>query len=177
MKTFNKLFLLLFSLVVISSCENYTDNPIEYSPIFPVSGEWRCRITDVATGNLVVTGTATTVYSFATYNTSDNSSTEMWIRTTTNIGGGLGTLRGKVSCDVPNLTFSAAATTRDISHTSATFSITDAKITREAISMPSGVKADKISFTYTTSKVPGSTFLIEGFRQTLWEEDLTFNTF
>jgi hypothetical protein len=165
-----KLIIILFSLAVVNSCENYNDNPIEYSPIFPVSGEWRIRVTNTTTSAVVG------MYTFSTYNTSDNSSTEMWIRTTSNMGGGLGTLRGKITCDVPNLSFSATDV-RDISHASATFSITDAKITPNEISMPSGVKADKISFRLTTSKVPGTTYLFEGYRRTLWPEDEAFTSF
>jgi len=83
-------------------------------------------------------------------------------------------VRGKISCDVKGLSFSGS-NVADISVTTgATFSITDGSITLNAIDMPSGVKADKISFKYTTTKVAGKTFLIEGFRQTLWPADQNF---
>lgn len=172
MKTFKIIFFALVSLVAVSACENYSDTPVEYSPIYPLSGEWRIKITDLSTNTLVTQ----TMYTFGTYNTSDNTNNEMWIRTTSSMAGGLGTLRGKISCDVPGLTF-GATNAADISATGATFSITEGKIILDAVTMPSGVKADKISFNLTTSKVAGKTFLFEGYRRTLWPEDETFRDF
>jgi hypothetical protein len=171
MKTI-KLLLVLFSLAIVASCENYPDREVEYSPIFPLSGEWRVRVTDMNTNALVTSA----MYTFGTYNTSDNATNQMWIRTTSNMAGGLGAMRGKISCDVADLSFSGENIS-DASAASATFSITEGKVTLEAISMPSGVKADKISFKYTTSKVPGTTFLFEGYRRTLWPADESFVTF
>ncbi|MDR3218433.1 MAG: hypothetical protein LBU22_05545 [Dysgonamonadaceae bacterium] len=174
-----KILLVLFSLgVMFTACENYSDTPVEYSPIFPLSGEWRVRITDESTGDLLkTTAGAVAIYVFGTYNTSDNKANEMWIRTTSSMVGGLGALRGKISCDVPGLSF-GGTNVSDISVTTgATFSITDGKVSLNAITMPSGVTADKISFRLTTSKVAGKTFLFEGFRRTLWNEDESYSSF
>jgi hypothetical protein len=174
MKAF-KIIMLLFTLILINSCENYTDSSIDYSPIYPMCGEWRVRITDTSTGQLVTS----TVYTLNTYNTTKNDVDSMWIRVTSSMAGGLGTLRGKISCDVKGLNFSGA-NVPDISviaPATATFNITDGKITLNAIDMPSGVKADKLSFKYTTTKVGGKTFLFEGFRQTLWPSDQNYNSY
>jgi hypothetical protein len=92
------------------------------------------------------------------------------------MAGGLGALRGKISCNLSETTF-GATNADDISAAGATFSITEGKITRDALSMPSGVKADKISFKYATSKKPGKTYLFEGYRRTMWTEDESFRDF
>lgn len=172
MKTYKLIFILLF-FVSWAGCENYPDSDIEYSPIFPLSGEWRIRVTDASTGTLVTN----TMYTFGTYNTSDNDKDQMWIRTTSSMAGGLGTLRGKITCNVADLSFSASNIS-DISVTSeTTFTITEGKVTLDAITMPSGAIADKISFKYTTGKVSGKTFLMEGYRRTLWEDDESYREF
>ena len=174
MKAF-KIMMLLFTLISISGCENYSGSSIEYSPIFPICGEWRVRITDTSTGQLVTN----TVYTMSTYNTTDNDVDKMWIRVTSAMAGGLGTVRGKISCDVNSLSFSGT-NVPDVSVVApavATFSVTEGKITLNALDMPSGVKADKISFKYTTTKVAGKTFLFEGFRQTLWPDDQSYNSY
>ncbi|GHT69650.1 hypothetical protein FACS189452_10410 [Bacteroidia bacterium] len=174
MKKILKTFALLLAVTaLVGSCENYTDEEIGYTPVFAVSGEWRIRVTDFDADTLVTT----TMYTFGTYNTADNSTSEIWIRTTSSMAGGLGALRGKISCGLSDLTF-GATNANDISVAAgATFSITEGKITKDALSMPSGVKADKISFKYTTSKKPGKTYLFEGYRRTMWPEDDSFRTF
>ena len=174
MKAF-KIIMLLFTLIGISSCENYSNNPIDYSPIYPICGEWRVRIKEIGPDTLLKTAAgAVAIYTFNTYNTSDNRVDSMWIRTTSAMVSSLGTMRGKILCDVPNLSFSGTDVTDISVATGAKFSVTEGKLTLNAIDMPSGVKADKISFKYTTTKVAGKTFLIEGFRQTLWPADQNF---
>ncbi len=172
MKAFN-LILLLFSLTVFFSCENYPDYEIEHTPIYPLSGEWRVRITDMSADTIV----GHTMYVLGTYNTADNDKDSMWIRITATVPAKIGTLRGKIPCNVPDLNFSATNTSDISVATKSSFTITEGKITLNAIDMPSKVKADKISFKYTTSKAPGKTFLFEGYRRTLWPEDESYLTF
>jgi hypothetical protein len=43
--------------------------------------------------------------------------------------------------------------------------------------MPSGVSSDRISFKLSSTKSPGITYLVEGYRRTRWNEDETFITF
>lgn len=158
---------------MLSGCENYPDHDVDYSPIYPLSGEWRVRVTDLSTNTLVTN----TMYTFGTYNTADSVANQMWIRTTSNMAGGLGALRGKISCNVADLSFNGDNVVDISVSTTETFSITEGKVVQDAISMPSGVKADKISFKHATSKVPGKTFLFEGYRRTLWPDDEIFITF
>ena len=175
----SKILIALFSLVVLSTaCENYSDTPIGYSPIFPISGEWRIRIKELGPDTLLKTATgAVAMYTFGTYNTSDNQTNVMWIRTTGAMVSGLGTLRGKINCDVPSLSFNGS-NVPDISvATDVKFTITEGKVSLNAIDMPSGVKADKISFRFTSTKTGSRDFLFEGYRRTLWNEDETYSGF
>ncbi len=168
-----KILLILFSLAAFAGCENYPEINVEHTAIYPLSGEWRIRVTDLSTNTLVTN----TMYTFGTYNTTDNKADQMWIRTTSAMAGSIGTLRGKISCNVADMSFGGTDITDVSVTTGATFSITEGKITLNAIDMPSGVKADKISFKLTTSKVAGKTFLFEGYRRTLWGEDESYRTF
>ena len=174
-----KILFTLFSLVVLfTACENYSDTPVEYSPIFPISGEWRVRIKELGPDTLLKTASgAVAMYTFGTYNTSDNETNVMWIRTTGSMVSGLGTLRGKVYCDVPSLSFTGTDVLDISVAAEVKFSIAEGKVTLNAIDMPSGVKADKISFRFISTKTGNRNFLFEGYRRTLWNEDETYSDF
>jgi hypothetical protein len=180
MKSIIKSFILLCVLsATLVSCETYSDPKVDYSPIYPLSGEWRVRITNLNTSALVVTGTSS-MYTLGTYNTSDNSATQMWIRATTSISA-IGTVKAKISCDVPSLSFTTTGVVQNLNVTTNavidTVTITDAKITLSSVSMPSGVKSDRIYFKFKKTKVPGVTYLVEGYRRTRWNEDETVVNF
>jgi hypothetical protein len=183
MKSIIKSFVLLcvFAATLIS-CETYQDPEVEYSPIYPLSGEWRVRITNVNTNALV----SSSMYTFGTYNTTDNSTTQMWIRTTSNVPtfhptSTLRTLKSKISCDVAGLSFSTTSIVQNLGVTTNavidTITITEGKITLGDVTMPSKVKSDRIRFKLTKTKSPGVTYLVEGYRRTRWQEDESFITF
>ena len=158
------------------SCETYSDPTADYTPIYPLSGEWRVRVTNLTTNALI----SSSMYTFGTYNTSDYSSTQMWIRTTSSLPTSLGTLKVKISCDVPSLSFSVTNGSDLHVTTNAvlgTVNITEGKVTLNSVAMPSGVTSDRISFKLTTTKSPGITFFVEGYRRTRWNEDESFITF
>ena len=46
MKKIYKLLAVLLAIVTFSSCETYGDYDVEYSPIYPLSGEWIVNIYD-----------------------------------------------------------------------------------------------------------------------------------
>lgn len=196
MKSINKsLFLFCVLAVSFMSCETYSDPKPAYSPIYPLSGEWRVRITNVTTGVLDTTA----MYTLGTYNTSENVANQMWIRITPGIAGMNPfslvktvprTLLSKVSCDVVGLTFSTTDVTQNLTVAASptwpayklnsvidTITVTEAKITLNSVAMPSGVKSDRITFKLTKSKVPNVTFLVDGFRTTRWDEDNKFIKF
>lgn len=161
-----RLFVIIFTLAFLNvSCEK--DPTVDYSPIFPISGEWKVQVKDAATGNLIVA----TKYIIGTYNTSDNSTTQMWIRCTSSGFPAGGALRGKINVDVPTKTFSGSNIPDLASAAGTTFTITNGSVILNGATTPSGYKADKISFTYQTTKKPGVTYLVEGYRRTMWPED------
>ena len=178
--------LFLFCVLAVSfmSCETYSDPKADYSPIYPLSGEWRVRIRNVNADTLV---NKSGMYTFGTFNTSDNLTNQMWLRTTSSIpsfitsGKTLKTLLAKISCDVPSLTFSTTGIVQNINVTTSavldSITITEGKITLNSVVMPSGVNSDRISFKLTKTKAPGITYLIDGYRRTRWAEDETFITF
>jgi hypothetical protein len=177
------LILLCVFAATFVSCETYSDPKVDYSPIYPLSGEWRVRIRNTNADTLV---NKTGMYTFGTYNTSDNSTTQMWLRTTSAIPSfhatsTLRTLKSKISCDVTGLSFSTTGVVQNLGVTSNavidTITITEGKITLNSVSMPSGVMSDRISFKLKKSKSPGITYLVDGYRRTRWNEDETFITF
>ena len=175
----------LILFIVLSAtfigCETYSDPKVEYSPIYPLSGEWRVRITNLNTGALV----ANSMYTLGTYNTADNAENQMWIRTTSNIPtfspATVRTLKAKISCDVQSLSFSTTAVTQNLNVTTNavldTIVITEGKITLNSVTMPSKVTADRIFFKLTKTKSPGVIYSVEGYRRTRWAEDETVINF
>jgi hypothetical protein len=175
------------------SCETYSDPKVDYTPIYPLSGEWRVRIRNTNADTLI---SKTAMYTFATYNTADYSSTQMWIQTASSIptfsrvGTVPKTLRAKIACDVTGLSFSTTAIVQNLNITASsswpayavnavidTITITEGKVTLNSVSMPSGVTSDRISFKLQKSKSPGVIYLVDGYRRTRWNEDETYITF
>jgi len=178
------IFLFCVLAVSLTSCETYSDPKVENSPIYPLSGEWRVRITNVTTGVMVST---TAMYTFGTYNTSDNATNKMWLRTTSAIptfittGATPKTVLSKTTCDVAALTFSTTGVVQNLNYTTSavldTIVITEGKVTLNSVVMPSGVNSDRISFKLTKTKSAGNTYFVEGYRRTRWAEDETFIAF
>jgi hypothetical protein len=177
------LILLCVFAATFVSCETYSDPKVDYSPIYPLSGEWRVRIRNTNADTLV---NKAAMYTLVTYNTADNSTNQMWIRATSNIPtfhptSTLRTLKSKISCDVTGLSFSTTGVVQNIGVTSNavidTITITEGKVTLNSVLMPSGVMSDRISFKLKKSKSPGVTYLLDGYRTTRWQEDATVITF
>ena len=182
MKSKIKSFILLFVVsFAFWGCETYSDPKVEYSPVYPLSGEWRVRITNLNTNALV----ANSMYNLGTYNTADNATNQMWIRTTQNIptfsSAAIKTLKAKISCDVPSLSFSTNGVIQNLHITTNavidTIVITEGKVTKNSIKMKSGVMADRIYLKITKTKSPGVTYSVEGYRRTQWDEDETILDF
>ena len=107
MKMFKNIIALCFLLVLSAGCETYKDYEIEYSPVYPLSGEWLVRFTDTSVTPNVTSG----LIVLSTFNTSDNSTTQMWIRTTSTSSSYLGRFDGKINCNVAGKSFSSENTT------------------------------------------------------------------
>jgi hypothetical protein len=179
--------LILFCVLSVSlvSCETYSDPKVDYSPIYPLSGEWRVRITDLTTNTVLGTPASPTtpsMFTLGTYNTSSNSTDSLWIRITSTISfSGTAsspkntTFKSKIACDVKNLSFSTNGVVKNINVTTNavidTISVTEAQISLNSVIMPSGVTSDRIKFKFTKTRSSGITYLVEGYRRTRWAED------
>ena len=183
------IFLFCVFAVSFTSCETYSDPKVDYSPIYPLSGEWRVRITNVTTGVMVST---TSMYTLGTYNTSDNVANKMWMRFTSSIPTFTPatsiprTVMAKITCDVPGLSFSTSGVTQNLNVATSstwpsyalnavidTITVTEAKITLNSVVMKSGVMSDRIAFKLAKTKSAGNVYFVEGYRRTRWAEDET----
>ena len=173
MRMIKRLFILCFFLVTAASCETYKDYEIEYSPVYPLSGEWMVRFTDAS-----VTPSTSGLFVMSTFNTADNSTTKMWIRVTSTSATAAniaytGRFDGKISCDVAAKTFSGenVVNTYYTTGTIPTFTITAGTVIKDGYDTATGGKSDKITFTITDSRKPGKTKTVTGFRRTRWLDD------
>lgn len=173
MRMIKNLFILCFFLVFASGCETYKDYEMEFSPVYPLSGEWLVRFTDPT-----VTPATSGLFVLSTYNTADNATDKMWIRATSTSATAAniaytGRFTGKVNCNVADLSFSGenVVNTFSTATSSLTFSITNGKVVLNGYDTATGGKSDKISFTITDSRKPGKTITVEGFRRTRWADD------
>lgn len=169
MKIFRNIIICL-SLVFVASCETYDDYTIEYSPIYPLSGEWLVRFTDPT-----VTPATSGLFVLSTYNTSDNSKDQMWIRATSTSATAAnvaypGRFTGKINCNVTDLSFSGENAANTYT-TNGTFTVTGGTIIKDGYDTATGGKSDKITFTITDSRKPGKVITVTGFRRTRWFED------
>lgn len=176
MRMIKNLFIMCFFLVFASGCETYKDYEMEFSPVYPLSGEWLVRFTDPS-----VSPSTSGLWVLSTFNTADNATDKMWIRATaakntanaTNNQATPGRFVGKINCDVAGLTFNGTDVVNSFSTatTSMTFTITEGKIIIDGYDTATGGKTDKISFTMTDSRKPGVTYTVEGYRRTRWYDD------
>jgi hypothetical protein len=169
MKIINKITILCFFLVFATGCETYKDYEIEYSPVYPLCGEWLVRFTDTSVTPNVPSG----LIVLSTFNTADNSTNQMWIRTTSTSSTYLGRFDGKINCNVPGKAFSGnnVQNTYYTTSTVQTFTITEGTIVTDGYDTATGGKSDKITFTMTDTRKPGKVYTISGFRRTRWPED------
>lgn len=152
--------------IILVSCQK--DPEPGGTAVEKMAGQWYIR----------VNGTSK-YYSITTYNTSENSSTSMWVQASglrdsvLNVNSvAIPGIKGKVTVDLPNQTFSANPST-NVASNSATvpsFVIANGKILTNAAKGPvSRTPADSIYFEMTIS---GKTYKVSGFHRTgFMEED------
>lgn len=160
--------LVVLSLVACNSEDN--DYDIEYTAIHPLGGTYKVIVT--ADGQDVTTTSSRINLTIA--NTIDNDKDKCWIRIGTYAQSANYCINGKINCDVPSLTFSGTNIENlagNVASSTETFTITDGKLELKGATAPSGTIADKVTFTFTTTKNPGVTYRVEGYRYTGWSED------
>jgi hypothetical protein len=169
MKTLKKIFMLCLLLIFSISCETYKDYEIEYSPVYPLCGEWVVKFTDTSVTPNVTSG----LIVLSTFNTADNSVTQMWIRSTSTSSSFMGRFDGKINCNVEGKSFSGenVANTYYTTAPVPTFTVTQGIIIIDGYNTATGGKSDKITFTMTDTRKPGKVYTVSGFRRTRWLED------
>jgi hypothetical protein len=169
MRIISKLTILCFFLVFATGCETYKDYEIEYSPVYPLCGEWLVRFTDSSVTPNVTSG----LIVMSTFNTADNSTNKMWIRATSTSTSYLGRFDGKIDCNVAGKSFSGANSQNTYYTTTPvpTFNITEGIIVMNGYDTATGGKSDKITFKMTDTRKPGKVYTVSGFRRTRWLDD------
>lgn len=169
MRIINKITILCFFLVFASGCETYKDYEIEYSPIYPLCGEWLVRFTDTSVTPNVTSG----LIVMSTFNTADNSKNQMWIRASSTSTTYLGRFDGKIDCDVTGKSFSGTNVSNTFYTTTPvpTFTITNGTISINGYDTATGGKSDKLTFTMTDTRKGGKVYTVSGFRRTRWLDD------
>lgn len=169
MKIINKITILCFFLIFATGCETYKDYEIEYSPVYPLCGEWLVRFTDTSVTPNVTSG----LIVLSTFNTADNSTNRMWIRTTSTSAAYPGKFDGKIDCNVAGKSFSGE-NTKNTYYTATpvpTFTITEGIVLMYGYDTATGGKSDKISFMMTDTRKTGKVYKVSGFRRTRWLDD------
>lgn len=159
-------FILLAALSMVSCNSEDFDYDIEYTAIHPIGGQY---VVTIYKDGQELNMTYCTIA-----NTTGNDSDKCWVRIGGYTAAGAFNINGKISCDVKALTFSGSQIENlagNVTSSTHTFSLTDGKIELKGIKAPSGTIADKISFSYTTTKDPGVTYTVTGWRYTGWDED------
>lgn len=168
MKQIKNLFFLLLAVLAVTACNSEDFNyDIEYTPIHPLGGQYTVNVSRNGVG--VVEGVMCTLA-----NTIDNDKDKCWIRIGTVAANQVYCINGKISCNVPALSFSGSDIENlagNVASSSERFTLTDGKLELKGATAPSGTVTDKITFSYTTTKDPGATYTVTGYRYTGWNED------
>ncbi len=168
MKKIMKYFVFILPFVILFACETMDEPTMEYSPVYPLSGEWYVKFeAETSPGNFEdVYGLG--YVKILTYNTASNSKDTMWIDDLGN------TWSFKVKCPI-NVTDKTFGMKDSIVNYDTTYPI---KIyVREGIVLQgkgksiSGVVTDSISFLIGFEDDPGTVYRMSGHRRTGFIED------
>lgn len=163
MKNHKILILLAVVLTFVGvSCKK--DKEIGGTAMQKMSGDWHVTVNgDEENG----------YFNLYTFNTSDNSSTQIWFQSgDLSDEGVLIAMKGKINADLNGMTFSGTNITNIGASRVAnpTFSIANGKIvTNGTVGPGSNTPTDSISFDLT---IGGQTYKIEGYHKTGFLEDL-----
>ena len=88
MKPIKYLFFLIFAMVGLTSCDTYGDYEQEFSPVYPLSGQYYVKVIDEAGKEIVMhtitdsDGQKTDVFGtyMYLYNTTNNDKDKLWIK-------------------------------------------------------------------------------------------------
>ena len=181
MKPIKYLFFLIFAMVGLISCDTYGDYEQEFSPVYPLSGQYYVKVIDEAGIEIVMNtitdsdGQKTDVFGtyMYLYNTTDNDKDKLWIKLPSDELFSTGIL-GKINCNVKDLTFSGTAGNMeaDGATVNGTFTVNSGILTLKSVTTPTNGKSDGIEVKYTLN---GKTYTVTGFRRTGWDADETWS--
>lgn len=152
-----KLTLVLTLVFGFTSCDEGGDPDPGQTAVVELAGDWVVEVLD--------NGEHFSDTYVSTYNTSDNTSNEMWVDD--NCGGWC--VKSKVSVDLTNQTFSG--TDLEELYYGVTVTISDAVIVTDGATAPSGTIVDSINFNAVFSDRPNSVFNYSGYKRTGHLED------
>lgn len=140
-----KKYIYIFSLFIISLSACKKDEVIGGTAVQDMSGEWWVQLEVVdQEGKVVQPYSDDTYYSLSTYNTADNSNTQMWFDDNESYWQ----VKGKVNVNVTDKTFSGDNVANQ--YYDSKFSVTNGKIVKDgAVGPVSKAVTDAISFTVT----------------------------
>lgn len=159
--------LFLVATLALTACNSEDRSyDVDYTAIHPLGGQYVVSVTRNSEAPKQTYATLS--------NTVDNVANHCWIRIGSYTTAGAMGINGKISCDVKATTFAGNNIENlagNVVTSKETFTLTNGKVELKGITAPSGTVADKISFTYTTTKDPGAVYTVEGWRYTGWPED------
>lgn len=160
----NRFIYLMLVLVGLAASGCKKDQPdVEYSPVFPISGEWYVHVS-----NADGTAARATYTTLSTYNTSDNSNNQVWMKMLTSaVPYGL---LGKASCDVSAKTISGTDLVNIAFTPNKKFAVLEGKVLVNATTLKSKVVTDSIYVKYST-EADGKTYILSGHRRSQYVVD------
>ncbi|WP_214227209.1 lipid-binding protein [Pedobacter sp. B4-66] len=160
------IYILALLLITLSACKK--DEVVGGTAVQDVSGEWWLQVQVVDQEGEIIEDYSDEAYTgWSTYNTADNSNTQMWF----DDGGNYWVVKGKVNINLANKTFSG----ENIQNESydSKFTITNGKIlVGAAIGPVSKAVTDSISYTATFDDDDNNfIYHFKGYRRTKFSGD------
>jgi len=163
-----KIILLLLVIAGVYSCETYKDPAIEYSPVYPLSGQWYIQVYDAVPDTLL----SKSYFTMYSYNVSSDVVDSMWLfLDSVKVAPPCGKFRAKVACSVPNKSFSVTKSANNL-YSNSFIGLTAGSVVLNGGKTFGGTVADVVSLVLTTDKKTGKTFKIKGVRVSGWPEDI-----
>lgn len=154
------LYIIVPLAVLFTACQK--DEEIGGTAVEVMAGDWFVNYSD-DNGQSYSDG----YYLLSTYNTADNSSTEMWI----DDHGLFGPFKGRVNVNLSNMTFNTADSV-DNEYMVSRFMIKEGKIIKNGTRGPgSGTPTDSIFLQIEFGNEPGVPYHLSGYRKTGFVED------
>lgn len=153
-------YILTLCVLSISACKK--DEPVGGTAVQDLSGEWWVQIDGKGD-----------YYGISTYNTADNSSSQMWLNLTNFWGSSTQTVFGKVNVNLDNKTITGQNIINAGTYTGGIkFTVTNGKITTNgAVGPSSKAPTDAIALDVEFSDDPGTVYHLKGYHRTKFVED------